>query len=361
MNGISLQFAGSRGDAAELARRIDTMLAAAAAPPRDEPPLALVSPHAGYVYSGPIAAFAYRAVQGQTYDTVVVIGPSHRDAFTGLSVYDTTRFDTPLGQIPCDRELIGRLVGAHPNIGYRPSAHRDEHSLEVQVPFLQRALAGFKIVMVVAGGRDPEADLALVDALVAYAAQKRVLVVASSDLSHYHGYAEANSSTRSPGVDRGARHPTLIRDIGRALRGCGIPGAADGYAWRIPRARRCWRIPATPRAQGPVVGYAALVLWRDGAGRGERAPRRGEDRGNGRPTGARAELLGIARRRSRRRCAVAARDEVGEPGAADAAGGLQRSRSGQLRGCIGTSARNTPLYRTVADGGGASRGPALCR
>jgi hypothetical protein len=134
MNGISLQFAEFRGDAAELARRIDAMLAAAAAPERDEAPLAVVSPHAGYVYSGPIAAHAYRAVQGRTYDTVVVIGPSHRDAFTGLSVYDTTRFDTPLGPIPCDRELIGRLVGAHPNIGYRPSAHRDEHSLEVQVP-----------------------------------------------------------------------------------------------------------------------------------------------------------------------------------------------------------------------------------
>ena len=207
MNGISLQFAEFRGDAAELARRIDAMLAAAAAPARDEAPLAVVSPHAGYVYSGPIAAYAYRAVQGRTYDTVVVIGPSHRDAFTGLSVYDTTRFDTPLGQIPCDRELIGRLIGAHPNIGYRPSAHRDEHSLEVQVPFLQRALSGFKLVMVVAGGRDPEAELTLVDVLAEYAKHKRVLVVASSDLSHYHGYAEANKlDAVALEVDRGARH-----------------------------------------------------------------------------------------------------------------------------------------------------------
>jgi AmmeMemoRadiSam system protein B/AmmeMemoRadiSam system protein A len=369
MNGISLQFADFKGDAAELARRIDGMIAAAPAPGRDEPPLALVSPHAGYVYSGPIAAYAYRAVQGRAYDTVVVIGPSHRDAFTGLSVYDTTRFDTPLGQIPCDRELIGRLIGAHPNIGYRPSAHRDEHSLEVQVPFLQRALADFKLVMVVAGGRDPEAELTLVDALVEYARHKRVLVVASSDLSHYHGYADANrldavAVASIAALDTAA----LVRDIGaERCEACGIlpvlitmdyvkkMGARRGVLLKHANSGDT----AGPKDQ--VVGYAALAFWRDEAAAGGRAAGKAAEKtaakagptvAIGRLDGsARAELLGIARRAiaetvrdSQRMEAKSANPALQTPQGAF----VTITIGGELRGCIGTFREDTPLFRTVA-------------
>ena len=369
MNGISLQFAEFRGDAAELARRIDTMLAAAAAPKREEAPLAIIAPHAGYVYSGPIAAFAYRAVQGQSYDTVVVIGPSHRDAFTGLSVYDTTRFDTPLGPIPCDRELIGKLIGAHPNIGYRPSAHRDEHSLEVQVPFLQRALSGFKLVMVVAGGRDPEAELKLVDVLADYAKHKRVLVVASSDLSHYHGYAEANkldavALASIAALDTAA----LIRDIGaERCEACGILPVliTMDYAKRSGAHRGVLLKQAnsgdTAGPKDKVVGYAALAFWRDGAG-GEgktsgksvkdTATAEGTAASIGRLDGAaRAELLGIARRAiaetvrdSQRMEAKSSNPALQTPQGAF----VTITIGGELRGCIGTFREDTPLFRTVA-------------
>jgi AmmeMemoRadiSam system protein B len=271
MNSISLQFAGYTGDPAELAKRIDGMLAAATAPPRTDPPLALVAPHAGYVYSGPIAAYAYRALRGQSYDTVVVLGPSHREPFTGLSVYDTTRFDTPLGQIPCDRELIGKLLGAHPSISYRPAAHRDEHSLEVQVPFLQRALPAFKLVMVVVGGRDPEAELTLVNVLADYARHKKVLVVASSDLSHYHGYAEANTLDAVAVNEIAALDAAALeRDIrsGRC-EACGIlPVLITMEYVRTMGARRGVLLKhansgdtAGPKDQ--VVGYAALAFWKD--------------------------------------------------------------------------------------------------
>jgi len=366
MNGISLQFADFKGDAAELARRIDTMLAAAAAPARDEAPLALVSPHAGYVYSGPIAANAYRAVQGRTYDTVVVIGPSHRDAFTGLSVYDTTRFDTPLGKIPCDRELIGRLLGAHPNIVYRPSAHRDEHSLEVQVPFLQRALTDFKLVMIVAGGRDPEAELTLVDVLAEYAKHQRVLVVASSDLSHYHGYAEANKLDAIAVKSIAALDTaSLIRDIGaERCEACGIlpvlitmeyvkrMGAREGVLLKHANSGDT----AGPKDQ--VVGYAALAFWRDRDAAGQKASGKknaaGEDKtvSIGRLDGAaRAELLGIARRAiaetvrgSQRTEAKTANPALQTPQGAF----VTITIGGELRGCIGTFREDTPLYRTVA-------------
>jgi MEMO1 family protein len=361
MNGISLQFAEFKGDAAELARRVDAMLAAAAAPVRAEAPLAIVSPHAGYVYSGPIAAYAYRAVQGQTYDTVVVIGPSHRDPFTGLSVYDTTRFDTPLGQIPCDRELIGRLIGAHPNIGYRPSAHRDEHSLEVQVPFLQRALTGFKIVMVVVGGRDPEAELTLVTALADYAKKKRLLVVASSDLSHYHGYGEANrldavALKSIAALDAQA----LEKDIrtGRC-EACGILPVliTMDYAKRMGARQGVLLKQAnsgdTAGPKDQVVGYAALAFWRDGAaGGGKAAAHQERTASDGRLDGAaRSELLGIARR------AIEGTVRGGRaPEAASSNPALQVPQGafvtitsgGQLRGCIGTFREDTPLFRTVA-------------
>ncbi|MHB8834294.1 MAG: AmmeMemoRadiSam system protein B [Candidatus Methylomirabilia bacterium] len=369
MNGISLQFAEFKGDAAELARRIDAMLAAASAPERDEAPLALVSPHAGYVYSGPIAAFAYRAVQGRSYDTIVVIGPSHRDAFTGLSVYDTPRFETPLGRIPCDRDLIGRLVGAHPNIVYRPSAHRDEHSLEVQVPFLQRALTGFNLVMVVAGGRDPEAELKLVDVLADYAKHKRLLVVASSDLSHYHGYAEANKldavALKSiAALDTAA----LTRDIGAArCEACGILPVliTMEYAKRLGARRGVLLKQAnsgdTAGPKDQVVGYAALAFWADGAGAGEKASEKSGKEAVG-PEGttvslgrldgaARAELLGIARRAiaetvrgSQRFESKSANPALQTPQGAF----VTITIGGQLRGCIGTFREDTPLFRTVA-------------
>ena len=366
MNGISLQFAEFRGDAAELARRIDAMLAAAAAPARDEAPLAIVSPHAGYVYSGPIAAFAYRAVQGRTYDTVVVIGPSHRDAFTGLSVYDTTRFDTPLGQIPCDRELIGQLIGAHPNIGYRPSAHRDEHSLEVQVPFLQRALTGFKLVMVVAGGRDPEAELKLVDVLAEYAKHKRVLVVASSDLSHYHGYAEANkldavALASIAALDTAA----LIRDIGaERCEACGILPVliTMDYAKRLGAHRGVLLKQAnsgdTAGPKDKVVGYAALAFWRDGAAAGKKAAGKAAARRRARPcrsaasTARRAPNCSASRGGpSRRPCAAASAwsAKTANPALQTPQGAFVTiTIGGELRGCIGTFREDTPLFRTVA-------------
>ena len=367
MNGISLQFAEFKGDAAELARRIDAMIAAAApSTARDEAPLAIVAPHAGYVYSGPIAAFAYRAVQGRSYDTVVVIGPSHRDAFTGLSVYDTTRFDTPLGQIPCDRELIGKLIGAHPNISYRPSAHRDEHSLEVQVPFLQRALAGFKLVMVVAGGRDPEAELKLVDVLAEYAKHKRVLVVASSDLSHYHGYTEANKLDAVALASIAALDsPALIRDIGaERCEACGILPVliTMDYAKRMGAHRGVLLKQAnsgdTAGPKDKVVGYAALAFWRDGAATGGMAAGKEAAKPEGAtvPIGhldgaARAELLGIARRAIAETVRGSQRMETktANPALQTPQGAFVTiTIGGELRGCIGTFREDTPLYRTVA-------------
>lgn len=359
MNAISLQFAEFKGDAAELGRRVDQMLAAAAPSPRAEAPLAIVSPHAGYVYSGPIAAYAYRTLQGQSYDTVVVLGPSHRDAFIGLSVYDTTRFDTPLGQIPCDRELIGRLLGAHPRIVYRPTAHRDEHSLEVQVPFLQRVLSGFKLVLIVVGGRDPEAELTLVTTLAEYAKTHRLLVVASSDLSHYHPYAEANRLDATALQSIEALDSTALeRDISAgSCEACGILPVliTMDYARRLGATRgvllKKGNSGDTAGPKDQVVGYASLAFWRNGGAGGAKSATR-EARATGRlDPAARTELLGIARRaiEGTVRGGRAPEAQTVNPALQVPQGAFVTiTIGGQLRGCIGTFREDTPLFRTVS-------------
>ena len=111
--------------------------------------VALVSPHAGYMYSGQVAAYAYKLIEGKTYDTVVIVAPSHRALFKGASVYDRGAFRTPLGVIPIDTELSKKMMEKWKEIQFLPDAHAQEHSLEVQLPFLQVLLKSFKLVPIV--------------------------------------------------------------------------------------------------------------------------------------------------------------------------------------------------------------------
>ncbi len=153
---------------------------------------ALVSPHAGYVYSGQVAAYAYKLVEGKTIDTVVIVAPSHRALFQGASVYDRGGYRTPLGVIPIDVELSRKLMEKRKEIQFLPDAHAQEHSLEVQLPFLQVALKSFKLVPIV---MEPywrwETCQSLASAIAEAVRGKNVLLVASSDLSHFHSYEKA--------------------------------------------------------------------------------------------------------------------------------------------------------------------------
>lgn len=152
-------------------------------------PKAIIVPHAGYIYSGPIAASAYIRLK-QAHDLitrVVLIGPSHRVAFRGLGLSKADFFTTPLGDIPVDQEAAQSL--AHlPFVGYMEQAHTHEHSLEVHLPFLQEMLDAFKIVPIVAGDASPDQVGLVLEALWG---GPETLIVISSDLSHYHDYATA--------------------------------------------------------------------------------------------------------------------------------------------------------------------------
>jgi len=184
------------GEPAELAAAVRGCLAEAPVPAAPAaPPKALIVPHAGYVYSGPIAAGAYARLASvrSTIRRVVILGPTHRVAVRGLALPSTRAFATPMGDVEVDREAIAALRGL-PQVVVSDAAHALEHSLEVQLPFLQSVLDDFRIVPFAVGDASPDEVAEVLDRLWG---GPETLVVVSSDLSHYHGYASARSIDRA--------------------------------------------------------------------------------------------------------------------------------------------------------------------
>lgn len=151
----------------------------------------LISPHAGYAYSGPVAAYAYKSVEGMEFDDVIVVGPSHRHAFYGASVDTSAGRQTPLGTIDYDVELGKKVIAANKGISYEPAAHDVEHSVEIQMPFIQFVLKKFKALEIIMGTQDYQTCEMLSKAIVKATRGRKVLIVASSDLSHYRSQKEA--------------------------------------------------------------------------------------------------------------------------------------------------------------------------
>ncbi len=174
-------------DPGELKALVDSLLGAATST-GEQAPKALITPHAGYVYSGAVAAsaFARLSVYRDTYRRVVLLGPCHRVPVVGMAVSGADAFRTPLGDVPVDRETVAELEATGIKV-FEPS-HQFEHSLEVQLPFLQTVLGEFSIVPVVVGEARPQAVANLLETLWG---GPETLIVVSSDLSHYLKYDEA--------------------------------------------------------------------------------------------------------------------------------------------------------------------------
>jgi AmmeMemoRadiSam system protein B len=173
------------GTATALAREVDRYLSSVPTPVVHGTIRAIVAPHAGLVYSGPVAAWAYRAVQQGPYDVVVLVGPSHHVGFEGVAVYPSGAFDTPFGPAEIDGGVAQALLEATGVVRDDPAAHAREHSLEMQLPFLKRVLRDVPIVPLIMGYQAPRTIATLADALTQVLAERRALLVASSDLSHY--------------------------------------------------------------------------------------------------------------------------------------------------------------------------------
>jgi MEMO1 family protein len=188
------------GTAAAIAEEVDGYLGAAGPASAPGRLVALLSPHAGLRYSGPVAARGYALLRapaggpgrGAGGLTVVLVGPSHRAAFDGVALHARGAWDTPLGRAPIDEDVSQALLEADPIVFDDPDVHREEHSLEMQMPFLQRLVPELRIVPMLMGTQSREEVLSLAEALAKALAGRGALLVASSDLSHYQPAAVAN-------------------------------------------------------------------------------------------------------------------------------------------------------------------------
>lgn len=178
-------------DERSLRTDLNRMIDSIAPPALSGTVLGLIVPHAGYIYSGSTAAYAYATIRKYTFDTVVLVSPSHREYFNGISVFNGSAYSTPLGIVAVDEVLRDNLVSGDTIIHPSSQGHGLEHAIEVQLPFLQLLFPELKILPIVMGDQRRHYCYHLADRLAGTLADTRSLVIASTDLSHYHKYDEA--------------------------------------------------------------------------------------------------------------------------------------------------------------------------
>jgi AmmeMemoRadiSam system protein B len=224
-------------------------------------PKAIVAPHAGYIYSGPIAASAYaplKALAGRI-ERVVLLGPAHRVYVRGLAASSAQYFDTPLGRIPLDRKAIDEVVTAFSFVEIFDQAHAPEHSLEVHLPFLQETVGSFNLAPFVVGDAAPEEVSQVLETLWG---GDETLIVISSDLSHYHDYdtaARLDQAAARAIEHLDPSHLSQEQACGR-IPVCGLLEAARRHGLRAETVDlRNSGDTAGPRDQ--VVGYGAWLFY----------------------------------------------------------------------------------------------------
>jgi MEMO1 family protein len=264
-----LQGSWYPAETGDLRRLIRNRLSEATPPEIQGRVRALVVPHAGYTYSGGVAAHAYRLIQGSAFDRVILIGPSHRRAFEGVSVARHDAYETPLGRVPVDRAAADRLIASSPAIRFVPEAHAVEHSLEIQLPFLQVVLGDFRIVPVLMGRQGLDTCSVLAEALSgALGDGGKTLIVASTDLSHYHDRETARALDSVFIRHLTAFDPEgLLRALaaGRCEACGGGPAAAALMAARRLGAKRCVMLDRADSGDRTgdrerVVGYVSAAV-----------------------------------------------------------------------------------------------------
>ncbi len=299
-------------------------------------PKAVIVPHAGYVYSGPVAASAYdllRPARG-IVTRVVVLGPCHRVAVRGLALPQASAFDTPLGRIPLDCEAIASIRGL-PQVVESAATHAEEHSLEVQLPFLQQVLGEFSLVPLVVGSVAPEKVAEVLERLWG---GPETLIVISSDLSHYHPYEAARR------IDGATVQAILSLDAGISHeQACGATPVAGALiaAKRLglrPQLLDCRNSGDTAGSKDQVVGYASFA-FSSGASRYEAEHGR--------------RLLRIARASLSAALGAGAnspgRQAADEPWLKEWRASFVTLMQGEeLRGCVGTLEAQRPLAQDVS-------------
>lgn len=351
----------------ELSSMIDGFLQAADPKPVNGDIFALISPHAGLGYSGQIAAYGYKLIKDKPYKTVIIIAPSHQFGFSGVSIYPAGSFRTPLGDVQIDREFVQKLLGRDEEIFFEPRAFQKEHSIEVQLPFLQKTLPtgfsatqrggpannyGWKIVPIVMGDCSLSTCQKLSGLLeAAIGDRKDVLVIASSDMYHGYDYEEAevvDKLTFSYLQNMDAQSLYYgIRE--RKIQLCGgfpvvttimLSRALGHNKLDILKYTNSCEVTGNKIKGIWTVGYASCVI---DSKKGEQAMLNREQR---------KRLLEIARNSIKTYLSTGRKPEVQEndPLLQERMGAfVTLNEDGQLRGCIGNLTVGTPLYLTVRD------------
>lgn len=355
------------GDPSTLVKDIAHMYATVEKIPVEHDPVALIAPHAGYPYSGKTAARAFKLLEGRQYDTVVIISPSHTVFFQGSSVFDGSGYETPLGVVEIDAELSEKIASINPlvyfsNNGHATGANRGEHALEVQLPFLQVMLGKFKLVAIVMGDQEEDSINGLAEVLASALRGTNTLLVASTDLSHFHSQKQANRLDKHIEEAIKAYDPEMLIDYlergkGEACGG-GIVAAVMKAAKRLGGARvEFLEYTTSGETTGDfdeVVGYLSAAII-----------------GGDKVKKTKNELLGIPEARPKKddttltesdkeelhaiaRQAIKAHLEGSQfqpPETPELKRGafVTLELDGQLRGCIGQIRSNEPLAKTIAE------------
>ena len=350
------------GNSKELAAQVDGYIEKAVVADIQGDVWGIVSPHAGYVYSGPVAGYAFNPVKGKTFDVVVVIGLSHRVPGT-VSVLDYDAYQTPIDIVPIDRELSRKLADAAPWIDANEGMFSQEHSLEVQLPFIQRAIKDPKIVMVSMRSQGLKRCSELARILDETFAGKRTLFVASSDMSHFHPYDKANKMDLAT-LD--LIDAMKVEDLARGFESgqcemCGSGpvltlmelhrrrgGTADGI-----KVLKYLNSADTAGSKGEVVGYGAVAFVQSReTDKGKQADATGEQSEDYLSGKDKKTLLGIARQTVETYVKTGKKPDINiesdalkQPGAAF----VTLHKKGQLRGCIGQIIARMPLWECVQE------------
>ncbi len=339
------KFYDSRPEA--LSRQLDTMLEQVGSSPYSVKNLrALIAPHAGYIYSGPVAAHAYRLVQGQAYESVIVVSVSHSHGFSGGSVYPRGGYQTPLGIVEVDEALAIELMRAS-GFKYIPEAHTQDHTIEVQIPFIQKALPQSKIVPIMMGVPHRENIHRLAEAFTEVLPGKDALILVSSDMSHYLTKKEAQALDADTIELLAALDcELLLKKIeAQDLPMCGGAGATAALLYAQGLGRSSLKVlhyadsSAASGDENRVVGYLAAAVYVE------------EERAFSLSNEEKHELLQIARFSIE---TFVRENQVLEtkpkyPALLSSAGAfVTLKKEGKLRGCIGFVEPVGPLHQTVA-------------
>jgi AmmeMemoRadiSam system protein B/AmmeMemoRadiSam system protein A len=342
------------GDPEELRVMVDGFLEGVEAV--DGQPMAIVVPHAGYVYSGPVAAHGFKQLEGGEYDVAVIIAADHQQPVSKpISVWAEGGFVTPLGIVPVDADLAEALVAAHPSIKADTAPHQGEHPIEIELPFLQRVCPECRIVPVLMGSDSQESVAALSDALLSVLLGRRAVVIASSDLSHYPSYDDARAVDRATLAAIETGDPARVRETIDGLMSAGYSDLATCacgqgpilVASRVAKGLGADTITTLRYANSGdspygdrqrVVGYGAVMFWRYTPPDLTQAQRQ--------------ELLRLARTtiEAYLETDVIPGYEGTDPALARRSAAFVTLKKGdELRGCMGDLWADTPLYRRVQE------------